>query len=248
MQSMTSEQKMAAWKDRFRTFSIYLDGFEPMVANKLGKQIKALGATVEPFLNTSVTHMVTTNIAGLEDALGAKDASPKTKAGMLRGPGPKRQASQDPIQLARRLDIRVWPFSKLEKIISMLLPAQPSRGLAQALHQEKLYGVSTRNDPDRGKDLFQPFKGYYLMVEDVSNKYKPIIAKELRPPRTPTCRRGPSSTLAVIRANLSLPLICPPPRARKSQSLRTMTAILRTTEKLAEMRRTAKTRPPPTRL
>eukprot|EP00842_Homolaphlyctis_polyrhiza_P003634 jgi/Hompol1/4271/HPOL_003585-RA len=134
--------------------------------------------------------MVTTNTAALEDqnlATGSRESRPAvskpaiSKQATLRGPSsattPKKPSPQDPIQLAKRLNVKVWPLSKLEKIIDTLLPSD-GRGLADALRQERMFGVSTHGDADRARPVFKPFKSYYILVEDISQQYKPIIAQE----------------------------------------------------------------------
>ncbi|KAH9249958.1 hypothetical protein BASA81_012265 [Batrachochytrium salamandrivorans] len=176
-----SDHKIAAWRARFKTFSFYLDGFEPRMASRVSKQIKALGANLVSFLSTSVTHLVTVNEASITESLTNVPLKDSTKT--IRGQSflAKKAASQDPVQRARRLGTKVWPFSKLNAIIKFLLPecsANGEGGLADVLNKEKMYGVSTRGNAEKPKVTFKPFKGTFILIEDIFDQYRPVISHE----------------------------------------------------------------------
>ncbi|KAK5670382.1 Cdc7p-Dbf4p kinase complex regulatory subunit [Batrachochytrium dendrobatidis] len=174
-----SQNKIAAWRARFKTFSFYLDGFEPRLASRVSKQIKALGANIVSFLSTSVTHLVTVNEASIVESLSNQSPgglAKNTKSQLLLG---KKSTMQDPVQRARKLGTKVWPFSKLNAIITFLLPeVLLGGGLADVLHKEKMYGVSTRGNTDKPKVMFKPFKGPFVLVEDLFDQYRPVVAHE----------------------------------------------------------------------
>ncbi|MCJ1312297.1 hypothetical protein MMC25_005971 [Agyrium rufum] len=106
----------------------------------------------------------------------------------------------DVLVRAKEMGIKVWGIEKFERIISLLIedgePGQPSRhehnlrgkinsapvatkqgrqaDLSTLLKNEKLHGASDR-DPVKDRVMF---KGPYIFVHDMNEKYKPIMVRE----------------------------------------------------------------------
>ncbi|KAL2914459.1 Cdc7p-Dbf4p kinase complex regulatory subunit [Polyrhizophydium stewartii] len=186
----THSQRVAAWRERFRTFVFYLDGFDPHAAAKIAKDIKTLGGPIQQlvaFFDASVSHLVTTNPAAIDAvAQGGSASKDVAKPSGLRGPSPAQKKPQLPeiILQAQKLNTKVWPAPKLQKILDTLLPST-ARGLDEVIRREKLYGISTSADKDKPRPAFRPLTGIYIFVDDTAHAYRPVIAHQFPAPEGP---------------------------------------------------------------
>jgi hypothetical protein len=62
----------------------------------------------------------------------------------------------------------------IDTINQTLPPTRANSSLQEALKNERMFGLST----NRISSNFKSFKGYYVLVEDPSGTYKPVVCKE----------------------------------------------------------------------
>jgi len=102
---------------------------------------------------------------------------------------PKRQYSANDILVkAQSFGIKIWPFDKLRTVMMRLMRISPrapgapiKQDLSKMLEKEKVFGTTER-DPATARSSFHYFeKGTcFVLVEDATLEYRPIICTELK--------------------------------------------------------------------
>ncbi|KAK9721356.1 Cdc7p-Dbf4p kinase complex regulatory subunit [Basidiobolus ranarum] len=120
----------------------------------------------------------------------------KSQQAMMHTPGKVNQpvfgtpsTKANTITKARQWGMKVWSVEKLTNILKHLLntpfstPIQANRNLGDVLRDEKVYGLSTHHsDTNGGASDIHTFRQVYLLVEDTSGTYKPVMVGEFIPP------------------------------------------------------------------
>ncbi len=71
---------------------------------------------------------------------------------------------------------------ELDLIVKAVLKDEnhDKRGLANVVQREQMYGIPTNKDPATSKGEFHHFKGPYMLVDDLSGKYRSVLVKEYK--------------------------------------------------------------------
>jgi hypothetical protein len=127
---------------------------------------------VETFFSYKVTHIVT--------------GHPEVKEGSQKDYVESSSRSPDIVIIGTDFGMKVWPPSsndlidlELKNVMDTILhgssqPAPHTNSLQEALKKEKIFGLPT----NRNTAALKTFKGYYLIVEEPSGSYRPIVMKE----------------------------------------------------------------------
>ncbi|KAJ1966543.1 Cdc7p-Dbf4p kinase complex regulatory subunit [Dispira parvispora] len=170
--SSTSKNKsefvraLRAYQEAFPRFIFYFDGIDQDAIRPIIQQIRQLGATVEPFFSTKVTHVIvpdslgpsinetqaTTVVGGKSNPAGVRPVvsgnGPSADSG---GDGKRETPKDDIVQLARKWEKKMWTLSKLVQRFLRYMPGfvgessrvdLASRRLVDALQEERIFGVS----------------------------------------------------------------------------------------------------------
>ena len=113
---------------------------------------------------------------------------------------PKRQYSpNDLLVKAQGFGIKVWHVDKLQTVLMRLLKLSPrdleqptKQDLSQMLEKEKVLGTSER-DPATARSSFHYFEksAFYVLVEDATLEYRPIMCTEFEYTRENRAQRIP---------------------------------------------------------
>ncbi|KAK4453992.1 Dfp1/Him1, central region-domain-containing protein [Podospora aff. communis PSN243] len=218
--SVSDIESIRAWQTqtraRFPRMVFYFESVSDDQRAKLAKQVAHLGARVETFFSSEITHLVTTrqipSDKAVQDEAQAEREQPKTIDPSLlnrtadveqaAAPSVRRRLlfetkqskprSTDVLQRARELNKKIWSLEKLQKILSMVLEADPYKSallghehrhgtakpdLMRLLKAERINGPSDR-DPSVVTKEYTHFKGPYIFVYDVEQKTRPIMNRE----------------------------------------------------------------------
>ncbi|TPX39969.1 hypothetical protein SeLEV6574_g06893 [Synchytrium endobioticum] len=183
---MDEKSYIPAWREKLQRTVFYFYDLNPAQHRRLQKTVEAHGARVEKFLCPRVTHVVQ---ACMEVPLMSKN--PDAKEGVpYKLPCPKiveiddgngkrlKKVQPNPAEIIehfKNLGKKVWHVTRLLDVIQFLAPSK-KRPLEEILRDDFLYGPTTGRDETNSN--FTPFHGEYLLVEDVTRVYKPIIIKE----------------------------------------------------------------------
>ena len=81
----------------------------------------------------------------------------------------------------------------MEKIIAICLELKNEpKPLKEILRDERIFGPSTSRDKGKRSGCKVPFKGNFLMIEEMSGKYKPVAVKEFEKEAWPLLQFGNS--------------------------------------------------------
>lgn len=113
---------------------------------------------------------------------------------------PARQYSPNDILVkAQGFGIKVWQFEKLQTVLIRLMKISPrdleaptKQDLSQMLEKEKVYGTTER-DPATARSTFHYFEksACYVLVEDATLEYRPIMCTEFQYTREDKAQRLP---------------------------------------------------------
>ncbi|KAK0617237.1 Dfp1/Him1, central region-domain-containing protein [Immersiella caudata] len=220
-----SEQEVdniRAWQTqtraRFPKMVFYFESVSDDQRAKLSKQVTHLGARVETFFSSEITHLVTTRpIPNPRDEAQAdtqreqpktidpsllnrnadlgQTSAPSVRRKLLFDAKQQKSRSTDVLHRARELNKKIWSLEKLQKILGMVLEADPYKSAVlghdrqvtaklgdqsnflQLLQAERVHGPSDRDPTVVTKELHY-FKGPYIYVYDIEEKMKPIMVRE----------------------------------------------------------------------
>ncbi|KAJ3158585.1 hypothetical protein HDU86_002811 [Geranomyces michiganensis] len=189
---------IAQTKERIKSFRFFFDcGDQKLMAQEI-QQVKELGAKVELFMSNKVTHLVTNKPIPPEpiaasiksktpsrspvvkrplDVSNSKASPVSAKRGLFATAGRSR-GIEDNITTARNFGAHIWTLERLQLILKAVNGVAAPRKLQDHLRDEKLYGISTTRDAEHQKLKYRVFKERYLLVEDATDMYRPIMVKE----------------------------------------------------------------------
>ena len=78
-------------------------------------------------------------------------------------------------------------YLELSKVLNAILP-KGKRNLEESLRRDRIFGPSTHGEMLQ----FKPFVGNYILVEEMSGKYRPIVAREYTDNDWPRIHWNPS--------------------------------------------------------
>ncbi|WWD05102.1 hypothetical protein V865_003174 [Kwoniella europaea PYCC6329] len=176
------EKWRAKWVKVFPTLVFHFEiGVEEGAGKNLRHRVSKMGAKIDQFFSTRVTHLI---VKG--------NASPqKPKPAALFGRDTNRESSKNPFldgtgvtdlaQKAEALNIKVWTVKKLADLLSRISPVENTNhdSLSTLLEDERINGT-------RERDLSAPRPDYYyfkpgskyLLVEDATSKHRTVMVKE----------------------------------------------------------------------
>ncbi|WVF69037.1 hypothetical protein IAT40_003811 [Kwoniella sp. CBS 6097] len=178
------EKWRAKWVKVFPTLVFHFEiGAEDGMGKTLRNRIARMGAKVDQFFSTRVTHLI---VKG-----GASPQKPKPMHTSRRSNDPSRPSSNNPfldgtgvtdlVQKAEAMNMKVWTVKKLADILSRIAPVENANkdSLSTLLEDEKLHGT-------RERDFSAPRPDYYyfkpgnkfLLVEDAIGKHRTVMVKE----------------------------------------------------------------------
>ncbi|WVQ96551.1 hypothetical protein IAU59_003656 [Kwoniella sp. CBS 9459] len=178
------EKWRAKWVKVFPTLVFHFEiGAEDGMGKTLRNRIARMGAKVDQFFSTRVTHLI---VKG-----GASPQKPKPMQSSRRGNDPSRPSSNNPfldgtgvtdlVQKAEAMNMKVWTVKKLADILSRIAPVENSNkdSLSTLLEDEKLHGTRERDFSAPRPDYYYFKPGNkYLLVEDATGKHRTVLVKE----------------------------------------------------------------------
>lgn len=213
----------AQTRSRFPKMVFYFESVPDDLRPRLCKQVTHLGARVEQFFSGEITHLVTTrpiptgkptpeatetdtqkdepktidpsllNRTTVDPSLAG---GPSVRRKLLFDPKQQKVASSSTLHRALEMGKKIWTLDKLQKILSMVLEADPYKScvighdarhgttklndqtnLLQLLQAERIHGPSDRDPTVVTKDLHH-FKGPYIYVWDIEGRTKPVMVRE----------------------------------------------------------------------
>ncbi|ETN39179.1 uncharacterized protein HMPREF1541_05402 [Cyphellophora europaea CBS 101466] len=205
VESNSKEDSIRQWQKHYRrlfpTYSFYFDSVGDDARARFVRHISALGAKEEKFFSKSVTHIITTRSIPSEDVSSAASAS-SGQDDQLQTINPslldktirqrRENVNVDILHRGRQMGMKIWAAEKLQRVLTSILddgssqtsraPAtRPQEELSQALRKDKI-AASERDQPSQLRDLV-PFKGPYIYVHDMDEKYRPTMVREYKPAR-----------------------------------------------------------------
>ncbi|KAI8904433.1 hypothetical protein EDD86DRAFT_213428 [Gorgonomyces haynaldii] len=142
------EAQIATWRARFKSFVFYFDGIDTPTQEKYIKRIRLSGGRVIQFLGPDLTHIITAN--PIFDPVRGDENEQK-----------------DVVEWARGSQFKLWHHTKLEQVLSLI-------SLDATMSREKAFGPVTHDN----KITWQQFTAPYILVEELSGKYKPLVCRE----------------------------------------------------------------------
>ncbi|KAF9582698.1 hypothetical protein BGW38_010875, partial [Lunasporangiospora selenospora] len=199
-QSSAKTYGSAEWKHQVQqvlpTYRFYFDCVEPALANQFSKRLAKLRSNVSKFFSSEVTHIVTTSNIPSKSAIeriksGADANTSATQNGLDASsavPAATKLLPENSIIVkAVRFGIKIWSVERLDYLLRPFFghpgANQGNLDLQDFLLREKVYGLPTGQGEDTSRSDFYVFKRPFLLVEDLSGHYQPVIAYEY--PETP---------------------------------------------------------------
>ncbi|KAJ4000010.1 hypothetical protein F5050DRAFT_1804490 [Lentinula boryana] len=209
------EQQESEWREKYvRAFSSFKFHFSEDIQNTdyakhLEKRVLQLGATVEDFFSSSITHLIVKDIE-------QGRASDKENRSGHRSPTKKVGLIPEVPQVYRRIvdeaKIREWGVRKLDSVLSrcllqpVILPTSGplpsrlnltttihstsrSRSLNKLLQSERIHGTTERDPTQKRHDFMYFARGsYFVLVEDIHQELATIVAHQYIPPKKGSTR------------------------------------------------------------
>ncbi|KAL4804373.1 Dfp1/Him1, central region-domain-containing protein [Aspergillus unguis] len=214
-ENISIRQWQRHYRKAFPHFVFYFDAVPLDVRSKCSRQVIALGAREEKFFSRLVTHVVTSRPIPPEIDRRAQTENSHDRAKEILGDEvlqtvnpaelemhlhlagcPMRDQSQDVLQRAREMGMKIWAVEKLQRMITTINDADIAKGngqvarnnagsqtksrgkddLSQVL-QNELNGPSDRSHLSVLKDLVL-FKGPFIYVHDMDEKTRPVMVRE----------------------------------------------------------------------
>ncbi|KAK7534789.1 Dfp1/Him1, central region-domain-containing protein [Phyllosticta citribraziliensis] len=223
----TIRQWQKHYRKAFPQFVFYFESIPEDARTKATKQLLALGAREEKFFSKSITHVVTPRPippenthqdAGQPRTINpavldrAADRTAESRAKMERKSG-------DILLKAREMGLKIWAMEKLERVLKTMFAGESgeqdqeynargstatitakSRGapdLEQLLRNEKVNGPADRDLAVSTKDAAH-FRGFYVYVHCMNEKYRPTILRDYDKPRTREEGKWPQFRLTAL--------------------------------------------------
>ncbi|KIJ39930.1 hypothetical protein M422DRAFT_32530 [Sphaerobolus stellatus SS14] len=191
------EEFVTRYTKAFPTFVFFFDERDGNHQH-VEQGVTALGARVELFFSSSVTHVITNRPQPPKNEQykppnkeNKENVVPKgQKTGNLKSPinlksrfdhGVYDKLVRDAVQLNKK----IWNVAKLESVLNRLRPfdsttwhgknEEPSPALTELLENERIHGTLERDPRERRHDYAYFTKGsYFLLIEDIKSELAPI--------------------------------------------------------------------------
>ncbi|OXM76001.1 regulatory subunit for Cdc7p protein kinase [Cryptococcus neoformans Bt63] len=181
--SRAEEEKWTAkWIKVFPSLVFYFEiGAEEGSGKSLKSRVLKMGARVEQFFSTRVTHIIvkggTTPQKPIKSVNQSRRAADAAKNPFLDG-----SKSTDLISKAEELQMKVWTVKKLSDILSRIAPVESltnKDSLTTLLEDERIHGTRERDVTAPRPDYYYFKPGSkYLLIEDATGKHRTIMVKE----------------------------------------------------------------------
>ncbi|KAJ4468205.1 hypothetical protein J3R30DRAFT_1684342 [Lentinula aciculospora] len=210
------EQEEIEWREKytraFRGFKFHFseDIQDADYVKHLQRRILQLGATVEDFFSSSITHLI---VKDIEQSKASSDKENRhgTKSPTKR-PGFVIEVPQVYRRTVDEAKIKEWGVRKLDSVLSRCLqqslilptsgplparlnpststyPTDQSRSLNKLLQSEKIHGTTERDPTQKRHDFAYFARGsYFVLVEDIHRELATIVAHQYTPPKKGSTR------------------------------------------------------------
>ncbi|KAK8858776.1 hypothetical protein IAR55_003006 [Kwoniella newhampshirensis] len=178
------EQWREKWTRAFPNLIFHFEiGAEEGPGRHLRSRVIRMGAKVDQFFSTRVTHLV---VKGGASPQKARPLAPSRRGDNVISQSPKNPfldgtGVTDLVHKAEAMNMKVWTVKKLAEILSKIAPIEATNNdtLSTLLEDERIHGT-------RERDLSAPRPDYYyfkpgnkyLLVEDATGRHRTIMVKE----------------------------------------------------------------------
>ncbi|WVQ85007.1 hypothetical protein IAT38_007171 [Cryptococcus sp. DSM 104549] len=175
---MEEEKWSAKWVKAFPNLVFHFEiGAEEGGGKALRSRVIKMGAKVEQFFSTRVTHLIVKG--GNTPQSKSRNTEALKNPFVVESTGPT-----DLIEKAEAMNMKVWPVKKLSDILARIAPIEKpvptdSLSLSTLLEEERLHGTRER-DLTAPRPDFYYFKpnNKFLLIEDATGKHRTIMVKE----------------------------------------------------------------------
>nr|XP_018262127.1 uncharacterized protein I303_05142 [Kwoniella dejecticola CBS 10117]OBR84285.1 hypothetical protein I303_05142 [Kwoniella dejecticola CBS 10117] len=176
------EKWRAKWVKVFPNLVFHFEiGSEEGAGKYLGHRVSRLGAKIDQFFSTRVTHLIVKSNASPQKAKPLAPSRRDVNKDSSKNPFLDGTGVTDLAQKAEALNIKVWTVKKLTDILSRISPIENSNhdSLSTLLEDEKINGTRERDltAPRPDHYYFKP-GSKYLLIEDATAKHRTIMVKE----------------------------------------------------------------------
>ncbi|KAK8233974.1 Dfp1/Him1, central region-domain-containing protein [Phyllosticta capitalensis] len=203
----TVRQWQRHYRKAFPTFVFFFESIPEDARARAVKQLLTLGAREEKFFSKSITHIVTNRAIPPENIHqdgGLRTINPTLLDRSADSRGKLDRKYGDILLKAREMGMKIWAMEKLERVLHTMFNAETgeqhqshtARGststiaaksrpadLSQMLRNEKLNGPADRDLAVSTQDRSH-FRGYYVYVHCMNEKYRPAIMRDYNKPHT----------------------------------------------------------------
>nr|XP_031864403.1 uncharacterized protein CI109_000317 [Kwoniella shandongensis]KAA5531475.1 hypothetical protein CI109_000317 [Kwoniella shandongensis] len=182
---MEEQQWRDKWTRAFPNLVFHFEiGAEEGPGRNMRNRVLKMGAKVDQFFSTRVTHLI---VKGGNSPQKAKPLAPTRRGDNAVRESPKNPfldgtGVTDLVQKAEAMNMKVWTVKKLAGILSRIAPVETNNTndtLSTMLEDERIHGT-------RERDLTAPRPDYYyfkpgskyLLIEDATGKHRTIMVKE----------------------------------------------------------------------
>ncbi|TYJ58299.1 hypothetical protein B9479_000842 [Cryptococcus floricola] len=180
-----------SWVKAFPTLIFYFEiGAEEGPGKTLRSRVIKMGAKVEQFFSTRVTHCIVKESGSPQKQ--TKPLSQARNSDNARNPFLESGGTTDLAHKAAELHMKVWSVKKLSDILSRVAPVESpvvnNNSLSTLLEDERIHGTRERDATAPRPDhyYFKP-GNKHLLIEDATSKHRTIMVKEY----TYNARDGP---------------------------------------------------------
>ncbi|KAJ6557186.1 Dfp1/Him1, central region-domain-containing protein [Mycena sp. CBHHK59/15] len=209
------EQQRIEFKEKYRRafpgwkFYFDIDNIHPdnTSAVKLCQvKIKQLGATIEDFFSSEITHLISDQPVLAEPVVPSANKENDVPRNRLKSPIKLKGGAVDDLPPAYDLvskaksfeNTKVWSIPKLQSVVDRCLDVHPTyasavppsatvasqRSLSRLLQSERIHGTSERDPTQKRHDYKYFNRGtYFIMVEDVRQELATIAVQEYLIPK-----------------------------------------------------------------
>ncbi|WVN90534.1 uncharacterized protein L203_105770 [Cryptococcus depauperatus CBS 7841] len=175
------EKWRAKWIKVFPSLVFYFEiGVEEGTGKSLKNLVLKMGAKVEQFFSTRVTHII---IKGVNTPQKQLKYPSQTRREAHKNPLVDSNGSADLISKAEELKMKTWNVKKLSDILSRIVPTETptvyNDSLSTLLDDERIHGTRERDVTAPRPDYYYFKPGNkYLLIEDATGKHRTIMVKE----------------------------------------------------------------------
>ncbi|OLY84289.1 Sporulation-specific protein 6 [Smittium mucronatum] len=171
------QEWVVAYRTAFPSFHFYFDDINENLKRNLSASVKTLAATVESFFSVNeVTHVIVSDETSLLISKG------------------KLSSVSNVVLASQKFNVKIWSVDKLQnRILRFLLPSHQNqnlknnsilgkRNLSEIIQAEKMSTNGSNSNNGSSGINFYYFKHNYVLAEDSSYMFKPILMNDYKNP------------------------------------------------------------------